>query len=91
MLVHPANRWLEERLEQTLTGFKTGPSISNTLVDIAIRLGADPILIIGQDLAYTGGRFHAPGTHKSETWDSGIPPERQLIEVLGRFSIPAAA
>lgn len=84
MLVHPANRWVEDKLECRLGGFMAGPSISNTMLDIAIQLGANPIIFIGQDLAYSGGRFHASGTHRNEIWDSGIPIERSLVEIDGQ-------
>ena len=81
MLVHPANAWIEEVYGTKLTGFNSGPSIANTLLDVAWSLGSDPIIFIGQDLAYTGGRFHAADTHRSEVWDASIPPERQLKKV----------
>jgi len=83
VLVHPSNRWIETLMECQFSGFASGPSIANFLFDLLYEWGADPIILIGQDLAYTGGRFHAKGTHKSELWDCGIPPERKLVEVDG--------
>ena len=39
-----------------------GGSVSTVALSIAERLGCSPIVLVGQDLAYTGGRTHAEGT-----------------------------
>lgn len=36
-----------------------GASVAQSAVQIAAALGADPILLVGQDLAFTGGRVYA--------------------------------
>jgi len=63
MVINEANLWLEEFLDQPIGMVKSGPSIANTAFALAYKLGADPVILIGQDLAYTGGRTHAPDTH----------------------------
>lgn len=39
-----------------------GGSVSTTALDIAIRMGCDPIVYVGQDLAYTGEKHHCDAT-----------------------------
>ncbi len=48
-----------------LTGFQgitVGGSVSTAAFSIALQLGCSPIVLLGQDLAFTGGRTHAGGT-----------------------------
>lgn len=45
--------------------FLSGPSVANTCFDILFKMGCDPIIIIGQDMAFTAGSMYAgqaPGT-----------------------------
>lgn len=39
----------------------SGPSVANVAVALLRALGANPIVLVGQDLAYPGGRSHAAG------------------------------
>lgn len=39
-----------------------GATVAQSAVHLAARLGADPILLVGQDLAFTGGRVYATGS-----------------------------
>ena len=41
---------------------KMGSSVANVAFDFAVKLGADPVIFIGQDLAYTDDKTHAGGT-----------------------------
>jgi hypothetical protein len=41
------------------TIFMSGPSVSNTCFDIMFRMGCNPIILIGQDLAYTDKKMYA--------------------------------
>ncbi|MFZ5632100.1 MAG: motility associated factor glycosyltransferase family protein [Bacillota bacterium] len=38
-----------------------GPSVANFSLDIAVKLGCNPIILIGQDLSFSGGKSHARG------------------------------
>ncbi len=38
------------------------PTVAQSAVHVAAALGANPILLIGQDLAFTGGRVYAAGS-----------------------------
>jgi hypothetical protein len=39
-----------------------GATVAQSAVNLAAAMGADPIILIGQDLAYTGGRVYAKGS-----------------------------
>jgi hypothetical protein len=41
---------------------ETGGSVSTTALDILIRMGAEPVVLVGLDLAFPGDRLHAGGT-----------------------------
>lgn len=43
-------------------GASVGGSVSTVAFSIAERLGCSPIVLVGQDLAYSNGLTHAPGT-----------------------------
>ena len=58
MIVH--ENWLEDVLGNSIGKLLPGPSIANTAFDFAYRLGADPIIFIGQDLSYEDS-YHAEG------------------------------
>mgnify|MGYP001599700525 FL=1 len=82
MLVHPANQWLEDKLGVSLTGLWSGPSISCTMMHAAWRFGCEPLIFVGQDMAYgRGGRKHISGTHASESWDSDVTLEQVVALV----------
>lgn len=44
--------------------YESGGSVTTTALDISIRMGAKCIVLVGADLAYTGGRNHASDTAK---------------------------
>ncbi|WP_169332847.1 motility associated factor glycosyltransferase family protein [Effusibacillus pohliae] len=41
---------------------ETGGSVATAGLDVLIQLGCNPIVLVGQDLAYTNGRSHASNT-----------------------------
>lgn len=41
--------------------YQTGGSVTTLALDVALRFGADKIILIGVDLAYTDNRSHASG------------------------------
>jgi len=45
-----------------VAGAVVGGSVSTVAFSLAEQLGCSPIVMVGQDLAYTGGRTHAEGT-----------------------------
>ncbi|MCX7746980.1 MAG: DUF115 domain-containing protein [Clostridia bacterium] len=39
--------------------FRSGPSAANTCFDVLYKMGCNPIVLVGQDLAYTGDKANA--------------------------------
>lgn len=54
-------KWLE-RIGGDVGMIKGGPSVANFAFDFAKKTGANPIIMIGQDLALSDSRTHATGT-----------------------------
>jgi hypothetical protein len=50
-----------------LAGLPVCGSVSTCAFSLAQRLGCSPIVLVGQDLAYTDGRAYAPGTPYEES------------------------
>lgn len=61
----PMMKWIEE-----ICGGRGeiahGGSVSTNAYDFAKRLGASPVVLVGQDLAFTGGYAHARGSYLDE-------------------------
>ncbi len=47
---------------------KAWGSISTGAFDLARKLGCDPIVFTGQDLAFSDGRYYAHGTYQEKRW-----------------------
>ncbi len=61
----PMVQWLEQftgELGENLTG----GSVATAAFDLAIRMGCSPIILTGQDLAFTGNRTHSGGGANDE-------------------------
>jgi len=58
---NPLAQWLARTMgiEEWIGG---GTTVAHSAVRLAAALGADPILLIGQDLAFTDGKIYARGT-----------------------------
>ncbi|MBN2724636.1 MAG: motility associated factor glycosyltransferase family protein [Deltaproteobacteria bacterium] len=54
--------WLQKELGQQAF-LDVGGSVACATFSIAKYMGADPIILIGQDLAYTNGEYYAKGTN----------------------------
>lgn len=52
---------------------KMGGSVALSCYDFAVYIGANPIILMGQDLAYTGGRTHVSGS----TYEKDIAKENK--------------
>lgn len=50
-------------------------SVITTAFDLALEVGADPVVFAGLDLAYTGGHSHCRGTAHEERWAQGLAYE----------------
>ncbi|MHA1568975.1 MAG: motility associated factor glycosyltransferase family protein, partial [Alphaproteobacteria bacterium] len=60
--VHPDTGWLMRLLDEPDPFLATGGSVSTAAFSLAVALGCNPIVLIGQDLAYgEAGQSHAEG------------------------------
>lgn len=69
------NRWAELVLGPELGrkgGLPAGATVAHLAFYLARHLGCDPIVFIGQDLAYTGHAFYTPGVEVHDTWRGEI-------------------
>lgn len=65
----------------TLGEAKVGPSVANFALDIAVQLGCNPVVLIGQDLALRDGKSHARGNYYCT--DFGAEDLSAFIQVKG--------
>ena len=54
--------WLRGTIKKEIGILKTGGSVANIAFDLAVKTGADPIIFVGQDLAFTNNKTHSNGT-----------------------------
>lgn len=60
--VYPYERWFFEKLGIDRGNVASGPSVANLAWDLLRQMGCDPIIFVGQDLAYGfDGKAHAEG------------------------------
>ncbi len=63
----PFMGWLEKYLPNT-GDIQSGGSVATSAFDLLLNLGCDPIVLTGQDLAYTGREIHCSGTYHNDDW-----------------------
>lgn len=63
----PFMDWVERYIASP-GDIQSGGSVATSAFDLLLNLGADPIILVGQDLAYTGREIHASGTHHNDDW-----------------------
>lgn len=69
-----------ERFEKKLPLLETGGSVANNAFSFIRDCGCDPIILIGQDLAYTNKKSHADGTFQDKMEDVNTK-ESKYIEI----------
>ncbi len=63
----PIMDWVE--MHAGLVGdIQSGGSVATSAFDLLLNLGCSPIILVGQDLAYTGREIHCSGTHHNDEW-----------------------
>lgn len=60
---------------------KTGGSVATTGLDISIRMGCNPIIFVGQDLAFTENKTHSKETFSEDVINSYTL--RDVVDVYG--------
>jgi hypothetical protein len=56
-------------------------SVMITAFDLGVKLGGDPLILIGADLAYTGGQPYCRGTVYEEDWSERVSRGESLEEI----------
>ncbi|MFQ5431294.1 MAG: motility associated factor glycosyltransferase family protein, partial [Nitrospinota bacterium] len=89
----PLVKWLE-RYTGGLGENVTGGSVATSAFDFAHRLGCSPIILTGQDLAYSGQRTHSGGGAVQEmmygTFGQPISRERMHSQTIGSNELQEA-
>jgi hypothetical protein len=72
----PMIDWIEKKCFQSedirFGDIQSGGSVSTSAFDLLLNMGCDPIILAGQDLAYTGREYHCSGTYHNDDWIPGI-------------------
>ncbi len=69
------NAWAELLIGESLAardGLTAGATVAHLAFYLANYLGCDPIIFVGQDLAFTGHVFYVPGVEIHQAWRSEI-------------------
>lgn len=79
------DRLLGEARRQPL---RSGSTVAHLSYFLARHLGCDPVVLVGQDLAYTDGLYYGPGASIHRVWAAELGEFRSLemmeIERIGR-------
>lgn len=76
----PLDEWVAWMFD--LSPLRAGSSVAHMCYNLAVAMGCDPIVFVGQDLAYgEGGRTHSSAT----AWEKGDRP----AELQERIEVPA--
>jgi len=67
----PVMDWVE-KFTGHFGDIQSGGSVATSVFDMLLNFGCDPIILIGQDLAYTGREIHCTGTYHNDDWLPGI-------------------
>ncbi len=63
----PFMDWIE-RFIGPVGDIQSGGSVATSAFDMLLNFGCEPIILLGQDLAYTGREIHCTGTHHNDGW-----------------------
>ena len=63
----PLMDWIEKFIPE-IGDIQSGGSVATSAFDLLLNMGCDPIILTGQDLAYTGREIHCTGTHHNDEW-----------------------
>lgn len=68
---------------------KTGGSVATTALEISIYIGGNPIIFVGQDLAYTNGQAHVSGT-THDYWVPKMTNRLRLVKGVSSDLVPTS-
>lgn len=69
------SEWAQLLLGEQLAGkseMKAGATVAHLAFYLAVYMGCDPIIFVGQDLAFSGHVFYVPGVEIHHTWRSEL-------------------
>ncbi len=67
-----------EDLQREMGHIKPGATVAHLSYALARYLGCDPVIMIGQDLAFTDGQYYSAGAAIHRVWQGELNPERTL-------------
>jgi hypothetical protein len=67
----PVWDWVE-KFTGPIGDIQSGGSVATSVFDFLLNLGCESIILVGQDLAYTGREIHCTGTYHNDDWLPGI-------------------
>lgn len=70
----PMIDWIEKK-GGTFGDIQSGGSVATSAFDLLLNMGCNPIILMGQDLAYSGREYHCSGTYHNDDW---IPKTHRL-------------
>ncbi len=68
LLAHQHHRTLLRQADPQRGGLKAGSTVAHLAFYLAQHLGCDPIVFVGQDLAFSEGMFYIPGSPIEQIW-----------------------
>lgn len=69
---------LGPELSRVMGWVRPGSTVAHLSYALARHLGCDPVVMIGQDLAFTDGQYYAEGAAIHGVWQGELNPERSL-------------
>jgi len=63
----PIIDWIEKK-SGPFGDIQSGGSVATSAFDLLLNMGCDPIILVGQDLAYSGREYHCSGTYHNDDW-----------------------
>ncbi|MGB4269749.1 MAG: 6-hydroxymethylpterin diphosphokinase MptE-like protein [Spirochaetota bacterium] len=63
----PIMDWIQSFTGQ-IGDIQSGGSVATSAFDLLLTAGCSAIVLVGQDLAYTGREIHSQGTHHNDDW-----------------------
>lgn len=63
----PVMDWIEKSVKGP-GDIQSGGSVATSAFDLLLNLGCNPIILFGQDLAYSGREIHCSGTYHNDDW-----------------------
>ncbi|OGI00295.1 MAG: hypothetical protein A2Y25_01550 [Candidatus Melainabacteria bacterium GWF2_37_15] len=81
------SRWVAKFSDFSLENYETKGSVSHLALLTACNMGCNPIILTGQDLAYTDGKYYSSGSFWSEGCENNERFEKKLKKLQETGSI----